>query len=48
MGLEAPFRATALLVVPEVINFVIATLVAILFLEDGKFTHIPCTVGKVS
>jgi len=44
-GLEAPFRATALLVVPEVINFVVATLVAILFLEDGKFTHIPRTVG---
>ena len=47
-GLEAPFCATALLVVPEVINFVVATLVAILFLEDGKFTHIPRTVGKAS
>jgi len=47
-GLEALFCATALLVVPEVINFVVATLVAILFLEDGKFTHIPCTVGKAS
>ena len=47
-GLEAPFRAMALLVVPEVIDFVVATLVAILFLEDGKFTHIPRTVGKAS
>jgi len=48
MGLEAPFRTTALLFVPEVINFVIATLVVILFLEDGKFTHIPRTVDKAS
>jgi len=44
-GLEALFRAMALLVVSEVINFVVATLVAILFFKDGKFTHIPCTVG---
>ena len=47
-GLEAPFCATALLVVLEVISFVVATLVAILFFEDGKFTYIPCAVGKAS
>jgi len=49
MGLEAPFCGPALLIVPEVINFVsIATPVASLFIKDIELAHIPEAVNKDS